>query len=87
MDTLVDDVGSFPLPPEVKRETYNKAYQLARESIVDGRDIRKDAFLQKNFCYVTLNSFRKKSVTSSINQWLKAPSSSMKNKQCCQRYI
>ena len=60
MDTLVDDVGSFPLPPEVKRETYNKAYQLARESIVDGRDIRKDAFLQKNFCDATLNSFRKK---------------------------
>jgi 5-methyltetrahydropteroyltriglutamate--homocysteine methyltransferase len=60
MDTLVDDVGSFPLPAEVKRDTYNRAYQLARESIVNGRDIRKDAFLQKNFCEVTLNSFRKK---------------------------
>jgi 5-methyltetrahydropteroyltriglutamate--homocysteine methyltransferase len=60
MDTLVDDIGSFPLPAEVKRETYNKAYQLARESIVAGRDIRKDPFLQKNFCDVTIDSFRKK---------------------------
>jgi 5-methyltetrahydropteroyltriglutamate--homocysteine methyltransferase len=60
MDTLVDDVGSFPLPPEVERETYNRAYQLARESIVNGRDIREDDFLLKNFCEVTINSFRKK---------------------------
>ena len=60
MDTLVDDVGSFPLPPEVNRETFNKAYQLAREAIVDGRDIRKDEFLRKNFCEVTLDAFKKK---------------------------
>jgi 5-methyltetrahydropteroyltriglutamate--homocysteine methyltransferase len=60
MDTLVDDIGSFPLPPEVNRETFNKAYQLARKAIVDGRDIRKDEFLRKNFCEVTVDSFRKK---------------------------
>jgi 5-methyltetrahydropteroyltriglutamate--homocysteine methyltransferase len=60
MDTLVDDVGSFPLPPEVNRETFNRAYQLAREAIVDGRDVRKDEFLLKNFCEVTLDSFKKK---------------------------
>jgi len=60
MDTLVDDIGSFPLPPEVNRETFNRAYQLAREAIVDGRDIRKDEFLRKNFCEVTLDSFKKK---------------------------
>jgi 5-methyltetrahydropteroyltriglutamate--homocysteine methyltransferase len=60
MDTLVDDIGSFPLPPEVNRETFNKAYQLARETIVDGRDVRKDEFLLKNFCEVTLDAFKKK---------------------------
>jgi len=60
MDTLVDDIGSFPLPPGVNRETFNKAYQLARDAIIHGRDIRKDDFLLKNFCAVTLDSFKKK---------------------------
>jgi 5-methyltetrahydropteroyltriglutamate--homocysteine methyltransferase len=60
MGTLVDDIGSFPLPPEVNRETFNKAYQLAREIIVDGRDIRKNEFLMKNFWEVTVDSFKKK---------------------------
>jgi len=60
METLVDDIGSFPLPAEVNRETYNKAYQLARKAIVDGRDIRKDEFLRANFYNVTINSFKRK---------------------------
>jgi 5-methyltetrahydropteroyltriglutamate--homocysteine methyltransferase len=60
MDTLVDDIGSFPLPLGVNRETFNKAYQLARDAIVNGRDIRKDDFLLKNFCAVTLDSFKAK---------------------------
>jgi 5-methyltetrahydropteroyltriglutamate--homocysteine methyltransferase len=60
MDTVVDDIGSFPLPPDVNRETFSKAYQLAREAIVDGRDVKKDAFIQKNFCAVTLDAFKKK---------------------------
>ena len=60
MEPLVDDIGSFPLPAEVDRETFNKAYQLAREAIVDGRDIRKDPFLLKNFCQVTVDSFKRK---------------------------
>jgi len=60
MDTLVDDIGSFPLTPSVNRETFNKAYQLAREALINGKDIRKDEFLQKNFCTVTLDSFKAK---------------------------
>jgi len=60
MDTLVDDIGSFPLPLGVNRETFNKAYQLARDAIIHGRDIRKDDFLLKNFCAVTLDSFKAK---------------------------
>ena len=60
MDTLVDDVGSFPLPAGVTRDSYSKAYQLAREAILEGKDITKDDFLQENFCKVVLDSFRKK---------------------------
>jgi 5-methyltetrahydropteroyltriglutamate--homocysteine methyltransferase len=60
METLIDDIGSFPLPFGVNRETFDKAYQRAREAIINGSDVRKDAFLLKNFCEVTLDSFRKK---------------------------
>ena len=60
METLIDDIGSFPLPTGVNRETFSKAYQVAREALVDGRDLRKDEFLLKNFCEVTLDAFRKK---------------------------
>ena len=60
MEPLVDDIGSFPMPAEVDRETFNKAYQLAREAIVDGRDVREDPFLLKNFCQVTVDAFKRK---------------------------
>jgi 5-methyltetrahydropteroyltriglutamate--homocysteine methyltransferase len=60
MDVLVDDVGSFPLPQDISRETFDKAYCLAREAIMHGRDPRKDEFLQRNFCEVTLDAFKKK---------------------------
>jgi 5-methyltetrahydropteroyltriglutamate--homocysteine methyltransferase len=60
MEPLVDDVGSFPLPLNVDRETFDRAYCLAREAIINGRDPRKDKFLLKNFCEVTLDAFKKK---------------------------
>jgi len=60
MDTIVDDVGSFPLPSTVERATFNKAYGLAREAIRNGKDIRKDEFLLDNFHKVTLESFKTK---------------------------
>jgi 5-methyltetrahydropteroyltriglutamate--homocysteine methyltransferase len=60
MDTLLDDIGSFPLPNEVGRETFNKAYHLAREAILDGKDPLRDEFTKKNFCNVVLESFKKK---------------------------
>jgi 5-methyltetrahydropteroyltriglutamate--homocysteine methyltransferase len=62
MDTLVDDVGSFPLPPTVNRETFDRAYCLAREAIIKGKDPRENEFLLKNFCAVTLDAFKKKSL-------------------------
>lgn len=60
MDTLADDVGSFPLPHYVDRESFNKAYVLAREALIRGKDIRKDDFLLNNFYRVIIDSFRKK---------------------------
>jgi len=60
MDTLVDDIGSFPLPPHVSRESFNRAYTLAREAIINGKDIRKDEFLLNNFYQVVVESFRNK---------------------------
>src|SRR4030067_2979318 len=63
MDALVDDVGSFPLPPTVDRESFNQAYRLARESAVSGKDLRADAFLWENFGKVTFDAFKKKCLT------------------------
>ncbi|HYA77702.1 MAG TPA: hypothetical protein VEF91_03205 [Verrucomicrobiae bacterium] len=60
MDTLIDDIGSFPLPYGVGIESFSRAYQLAREAILQGKDITKDTFLQNNFCKVVLDSFKKK---------------------------
>ncbi|MCX8152846.1 MAG: hypothetical protein N3E52_00230 [Candidatus Bathyarchaeota archaeon] len=60
MSTLVDDIGSFPLPQNIKRDSFNEAYQRARDAIISGGDFKKDPFILKNFCEVTLNSFKKK---------------------------
>jgi 5-methyltetrahydropteroyltriglutamate--homocysteine methyltransferase len=60
MDTVVDDVGSFPLPLHIDGKLFNKAYVLAREAIIDGKDIRKDGFLLNNFYQVIIDSFKKK---------------------------
>jgi len=60
MDTLVDDIGSFPLPAGIGRESYSRAYELAREAIINHKDPSKDEFIQKNFCSVVIDSFRKK---------------------------
>ncbi len=63
MGTLVDDIGSFPLPHSVYRETFNKAYQGAREAIAKEEDISNDKFLNTNFREIILQSFRKKLAT------------------------
>ena len=63
MDTLVDDIGSFPLPQGICREAYSKAYELAREAIIKGKNPAEDEFVQNNFCSVVIDSFKKKIVT------------------------
>jgi 5-methyltetrahydropteroyltriglutamate--homocysteine methyltransferase len=60
METYVDDIGSFPLPAGIKREDYARAYELARETIAKGQDPSKDEFIQKTFCDVVVESFKKK---------------------------
>jgi 5-methyltetrahydropteroyltriglutamate--homocysteine methyltransferase len=63
METLVDDIGSFPLPSTIGREQFERAYTLARKALNEGKDIKKDAFLLKNFYSVIVDSFRKKCQT------------------------
>jgi len=60
MDTLVDDVGSFPLPSYVDRNTFNRAYDLARQAIIEGKDVMKDDVLSSKFCKIVIDSFKKK---------------------------
>jgi 5-methyltetrahydropteroyltriglutamate--homocysteine methyltransferase len=60
METLVDDIGSFPLPPQIKRENYSRAYEQAREAIAKGEDPSKDMFVHENFIAPLLQSFKKK---------------------------
>ncbi len=60
MKISVDDIGSFPLPPTVNKVTFSKAYQAARETFSRGENPQKDEFTRKNFCEVTLDSFKRK---------------------------
>ncbi len=63
MDTLVDDVGSFPLPDGIKRETYANAYEQARQAIINHEDLTNDEFIQKNFYSILVDSFKTKLLT------------------------
>jgi 5-methyltetrahydropteroyltriglutamate--homocysteine methyltransferase len=60
MNTLVDDIGSFPLPPYISKETFSKAYVYARQAAVNGKDLTQDPFINENFCKPVLDSFKKK---------------------------
>jgi 5-methyltetrahydropteroyltriglutamate--homocysteine methyltransferase len=57
---LVDDIGSFPLPSAIKRETFEAAYRLARKHYLEGKPLREDAFVWQNFGTVTLEAFKMK---------------------------
>jgi len=60
MDVLVDDIGSFPLPLNIDRKMFERAYALARKAIIEGKSIEKDDFLLNNFYRIVVDSFKKK---------------------------
>jgi 5-methyltetrahydropteroyltriglutamate--homocysteine methyltransferase len=60
METLVDDIGSFPLPAGIKRDDYARAYELARDAIADGKDPEEDVFVKKTFGDTVVSSFKRK---------------------------
>lgn len=63
MRLSIDDVGSFPLPSNTTRKLFDKAYQLAREATLNGREVKKDRFLLNNFYKIVVDSFLKKART------------------------
>jgi hypothetical protein len=60
MATLVDDVGSFPLPANMDSKLFEEAYRTARKALTEGKHLEKDEFLLNNFNQVVLDSFMKK---------------------------
>jgi 5-methyltetrahydropteroyltriglutamate--homocysteine methyltransferase len=60
METLVDDVGSFPLPAKVDSKLFGKAYRTARKAMIEGKHHEIDEFVVKNFRAVIMDSFMKK---------------------------
>jgi 5-methyltetrahydropteroyltriglutamate--homocysteine methyltransferase len=63
MATLVDDVGSFPLPAYTNSKLFEEAYSIARKAIIEGKHLDKDEFLLNNFNQVVIGSFMKKAET------------------------
>ncbi len=63
MGALIDDIGSFPLPSNINKEDFNKAFQRAREAILSGKMLRADSFVWENFGKVTYDAFVKKCKT------------------------
>ncbi|MEM2737366.1 MAG: hypothetical protein QXK93_00040 [Candidatus Bathyarchaeia archaeon] len=60
MQTLVDDIGSFPLPQFVERKNFEKAYAMARDRVIEGGALTDDEFLFRNFYTVVKASFKMK---------------------------
>lgn len=60
MEVFVDDVGSFPLPKSIERKVFDEAYKLAREHVANGKNLRENPFLYKNFYEVVVESFFRK---------------------------
>ena len=60
MDVQIDDIGSFPFPSYANREAFSQAYRQARDLIAKGENPTKNEFVQKNFCHLTLDIFKRK---------------------------
>jgi 5-methyltetrahydropteroyltriglutamate--homocysteine methyltransferase len=60
MATLVDDVGSFPLPSNMDPKLFEEAYRIARKAMIEGKHLEKDQFLMDSFRSIVIGSFLKK---------------------------
>jgi len=60
METLVDDVGSFPLPLRVSRVAFDRAYKIAQKAVASGRSLKDHPSVVRDFYNVVLGSFKKK---------------------------
>lgn len=60
METLIDDIGSFPLPTNINRRNFEEAYSLVREAMIEGTHLKEEEFLLNNFYRVVSDSFKKK---------------------------
>jgi 5-methyltetrahydropteroyltriglutamate--homocysteine methyltransferase len=64
MDTLVDDIGSFPLPSSVSRKAFEISYKAARDAIREGKNLdsalNAEQTSKVNYREIVLDSFRKK---------------------------
>jgi 5-methyltetrahydropteroyltriglutamate--homocysteine methyltransferase len=58
METLVDDVGSFPLPEYVHSAEFEETYRAARKAIINGLD--KNDLSLSNFSRIVMDSFMRK---------------------------
>jgi 5-methyltetrahydropteroyltriglutamate--homocysteine methyltransferase len=60
MRVLVDDVGSFPLPSNVSKEAFAKAYPRALKAYAEGRELAEDEELYESFYKPVAASLRSK---------------------------
>lgn len=60
MATLVDDIGSFPLPTNTDPKLFEEAYRTTRRTLIEGKHLEKDEFLMDIFHNVVIDSFLKK---------------------------
>jgi 5-methyltetrahydropteroyltriglutamate--homocysteine methyltransferase len=60
MATLVDDVGSFPLPANTDSKLFEVAYRAARKAMVEEKRFEGDELLLNDFSRIVIDSFMKK---------------------------
>ena len=60
METLVDDVGSFPLPERAGSGGFEEAYRAARRAVIGGKCLDRDELLLNDFSRIVVGSFVKK---------------------------
>jgi 5-methyltetrahydropteroyltriglutamate--homocysteine methyltransferase len=63
MVTLVDDVGSFPLPSDVDSNLFEEMFRIARKALLTGKTCKQDESLVEGFERIVVDSFLTKAKT------------------------